>query len=133
MSGPVLDREEVDAQKIMHQTRLYIQAYMDLNNVRYWSKIKRVNVEVLDENDEQPRFTQPADNQTQIVMHPNRFESVFNISAVDNDLNDRVTYSIVEQRLVYSNGTLLKLPFKLNPRNGTLSFAPKEVTRDDFR
>ena len=106
---------------------------MDLNQVRYWSTIKQVNVEVLDENDEIPRFAQPADNQTQVIIHPERYSSIFNFSAVDNDLGDRVTYSIVEQRLVYSNGTLINLPFKINPRNGSLSFVPKELTRSDFR
>lgn len=106
---------------------------MDMNQVRYWSTIKQVNVEVLDENDEIPRFAQPSDNQTQVIIHPERYSSIFNFSAVDNDLGDRVTYSIVEQRLVYSNGTLINLPFKINPRNGSLSFVPKELTRSDFR
>lgn len=128
-----MDREERDAQKILQQTRLYVQAYMDMNKSRYWSTVKQVNVEVLDVNDELPRFSQPADNQTQVAMHTGRFASIFNFSAVDNDLNDRVTYSLVEQRLVYSNGTLLSLPFKINPRNGTLSFAPNDLTKEDFR
>lgn len=130
-----LDREELNTYKNIQQTRLFIQAYMDIDTTRYWSTIKQVNVEILDENDEFPLFKKPSDNQTQIEIKNNRFDSIYNFSAIDLDLNDRVTYMLIEQNLVYanSNETLVKLPFALNPRNGTLSFNQKDLTQQDFR
>jgi hypothetical protein len=130
-----LDREELNTYKNIQQTRLFIQAYMDIDTTRYWSTIKQVNVEILDENDEFPLFKKPSDNQTQIEIKNNRFDSIYNFSAIDLDLNDRVTYMLIEQNLVYanSNETLVKLPFALNPRNGSLSFNQKNLSQQDFR
>jgi hypothetical protein len=108
---------------------------MDMDKVRYWSNIKQVNVEIIDENDERPRFVNPSDNETHVLVDIDKTSSshLFNFTAVDMDLNDRVTYSLVEQRLVYSNGSLLSLPFNLNPRNGILGFSADDLTENDFR
>lgn len=132
-ANATLDREEPDAYKRIEQSRIYVQAYMDLDKVRYWSTVKQVNVDVLDANDEWPLFAQPTDNHTQVFAHPARFFSIFNFSAIDGDLEDRVTYSLVDQQLVFSNITSLNLPFKINPRNGTLSFVPRELNLDDLK
>lgn len=125
-----LDREETSSIRMAQQTRIFVQAYVDLDSTRYWSNIKLIRVEILDENDQYPVFVQPFDDETQVK--PNSFENIYRFLATDSDLNDRITYSLIDQTLIYTNVSL-RLPFKLNSRNGTLSLNVDELTTDNFK
>jgi hypothetical protein len=126
-SGEILNREETMNGKLLKQQVIFVQALMEINSsITVWSSIERINVKILDELDEAPFFILPNTNQTQIAFQSN---PVFKFEAIDTDLNDTLTYTLVNQYRVYKNVSL-NLPFVLDSETGELNFEPEKMTDD---
>ena len=88
-----------------------------------------MNVTIVDLHDEVPFFTWPLSNLTQV-----RFENsnpVYVFEAIDLDLNETISFSLVNQTSVFKNEAV-NLPFALNSSSGELSFSSDKLTSEDL-